>query len=128
MRPSLPAIMPARALSSPARTVASTRTASMRDSVFRPARCDFFGRYEPAVSPACQCVNVLYAGRQRRFAPRLAAVVRAEHFAVARRDIDLLGVTRVQRDRHQRAVRLHLVETLPSFADVAAAIKRAVLG
>ena len=33
----------------------------------------------------------------------------------------------MQADRHQRAVRLHLVEALPGLADVLAAIERAVL-
>ena len=43
-------------------------------------------------SPARQRVDVLDALRQRRLAPGLAAVLRAEHLAVARGDIDLLGV------------------------------------
>ena len=45
---------------------------------------------------------------------------------IARRDVDLLGVAVMQTDRHQRAVRRHPVEALPSLADVLAAVERAV--
>ncbi len=78
-------------------------------------------------SPAGQRVDVLHALRQRRLAPGRAAVLGAEHFAIARGDIHLLRVAVMQTDRHQRAVRLHLVEALPGLADVLAAIERAVL-
>src|SRR5580698_9363791 len=52
--------------------------------------------------------------------------MRTEDFTVARGDIDLLRIGMMQADRHQRAVRLHLVEPLPGLANVAAAIERAV--
>src|SRR5436190_21876377 len=68
-------------------------------------------------SPATERVDVLDVLRQRRPAPGLAAVLRAEHLAVARGDVDLLLVRRMQADRHQGAVRLHLVEALPRLAD-----------
>src|SRR5262249_16982588 len=81
----------------------------------------------PAASlAASQCVDVLHALRKRRFKPAFAAVLSAEHLAIARRDVDLLGLAVMQTDRHQRAVRRHLVETLPSLANVLAAIERAV--
>src|SRR5580700_9545172 len=114
-----------RELSSPAVSGVLTRTASTRGSDFLEPRSDSSRRYDPACprgsSPARQRVNVLHARRQRRFAPALAAVRRAEHFAIARRDVDLLGIAMMQAYRHQGAVRLHLVETLPSAADVPAA-------
>ena len=75
---------------------------------------------------ASQCVDVLHALRQRHFKPAFAAILGAEHLAIARRDVDLPGVAVMQTDRHQRAVRRHLVETLPSLADVLAALERAV--
>src|SRR3984957_10223810 len=119
-------------LNSPAVSGALTRTASTRGSDFPEPRSDSSRRYDRACPrgylPARQRVNVLHARRQRCFAPALAAVRRAEHFAVARRDVDLLGVGVMQADRHQGAVWLHLVETLPGAADVLAAIERAVLG
>src|SRR5262249_15391054 len=77
-------------------------------------------------SAASQCVDVLHALRQRHFKPAFAAILSAEHLAIARRDIDLLGVAVMQTDRHQRAVRRHPVEALPSLADVLAAVERAV--
>src|SRR5262245_24842191 len=62
---------------------------------------------------ARQRVDVLDVLRQRRFAPSRAAVLGAEHLAVARRDVDLLVVGGMQADRQQRAMRLDLVEALP---------------
>src|SRR6202022_4727096 len=59
-------------------------------------------------------------------APSFAAVLSAEHLAIARREVDLLGVAVMQADRHQRAVRRHLVETLPALTEVLAAVERAV--
>src|SRR5215472_413517 len=75
---------------------------------------------------ASQCVDVLHALRQRHFKPAFASILSAEHLAIARRDVDLLGVAAMQTDRHQRAVRRHPVEALPSLADVLAAVERAV--
>src|SRR5580700_5152686 len=119
-------------LNSPAVSGALTRIASTRGSDFPEPRSDSSRRYDRACprrySPARQRVNVLHARRQRRFAPALAAVRRAEHLAIARGNIDLLGVGMMQADRHQRAVRLHFVETLPGAADILAAVERAVLG
>ena len=60
--------------------------------------------------PTRQRVDVLHALRQRRLAPAGAAILRAEHLAVARGDVDLLGVGVMQADRHQRAVRLDLTD------------------
>src|SRR5262249_45298536 len=80
----------------------------------------------PPPLPASQCVDVLNILRQRHFKPAFAAILSAEHLAIARRDVDLLGVAVMQTDRHQRAVRRHPVEALPSLADVLAAVERAV--
>src|SRR5262249_35893965 len=66
-------------------------------------------------SAASQCVDVLHALRQRHFKPAFAAILSAEHLAIARRDVDLLGVAVMQTDRHQRAVRRHPVKALPSL-------------
>src|SRR6202030_2614625 len=100
-------------LNSPAASGALTRTASTRGSDFPEPRSDSSRRYDRACprgySPARQRVNVLNGGRQRRFTPALAAVRRAEDFAVAGGDVNLLGVGGMQADRHQGAVRLHLV-------------------
>src|SRR5579862_7152776 len=119
-------------LNSPAVSGALTRTASTRGSDFPGPRSDFSRRYDRACprgySPAGQRIDVLHAGRQRCFAPAFAAVMGAEHFAIARGDINLLGVGMMQADRHQGAVRLHLVEALPGAADILAAVERAVLG
>src|SRR5580693_7494602 len=119
-------------LNSPAVSGALTRTASTRGSDFPEPRSDSSRHCDRACprgySPAGQRVDVPHAGRQRRFAPALAAVRRAEHFAIARGDIELLGVGVMQAHRHQGAVRLHLVEALPGAADVLAAVERAVLG
>src|SRR5262249_3037385 len=71
-------------------------------------------------------VDVLHALRQRHFKPAFAAILSAEHLAIARRDVDLLGVAVMQTDRHQSAVRRHPVEALPSLTDVLAAVERAV--
>src|SRR5256885_1834675 len=76
--------------------------------------------------PASQRVDVLHALRQRHFKPAFAAILSAEHLAIARGDVDLLGVAVMQADRHQRPVRRHLVEALPGLADVLAAVERAV--
>src|SRR5215203_4342149 len=76
---------------------------------------------------ASQRVDVLNVLRQRCLTPGLAAILRAKHLAITGGDIDLLSVRGVQANRHQRAVRLHLVEALPALADVLAAIERAVL-
>src|SRR5262245_10903331 len=78
------------------------------------------------VPPCGRCVDVLHALRQRHFKPAFAAILSAEHLAIARRDVDLLGVAVMQTDRHQRAVRRHPVEALPSLADVLAPVQRAV--
>src|SRR5215468_11237713 len=77
-------------------------------------------------SAASQCVDVLHALRQRHFKPAFAAILSAEHLAIARRDVDLLSVAVMQTDRHQRAVWRHPVEALPSLADALAAVERAV--
>src|SRR5215475_11075355 len=77
-------------------------------------------------SAASQCVDVLHALRQRHFEPAFAAILSAEHLAIARRDVDLFGVAVMHTDRHQRAMRRHPVEALPSLADVLAAVERAV--
>src|SRR5215472_14316942 len=68
-------------------------------------------------------VDVLHALRQRHFKPTFAAILSAKHLAIAGRDIDLLGVLVMQADRHQRAMRRHFVETLPSLTDVLAAVE-----
>src|SRR5262249_8058776 len=62
----------------------------------------------------------LHALRQRHFKPAFAAILSAEHLAIARRDVDLLGVTVMPTDRHQRAVRRHLVEAHAARAPPAA--------
>src|SRR5262245_61874019 len=62
------------------------------------------------ISAAGERIDVLDAGWQRRRMPSFAAVLGAKHLAVARGDIDLICVVGVQADRHQRAVRLDLVE------------------
>src|SRR5262249_37238181 len=49
-------------------------------------------------SAASQCVDVLHALRQRHFKPAFAAILSAEHLAIARRDVDLLGVVVMQTD------------------------------
>src|SRR5580704_9380011 len=130
--PTSPAGIIARELNSPAVSGALTRIAFTRGSDFPEPRSDSSRHYDRACprgySPARQRVNVLHAGRQRRFAPALAAVRRAEHLAIARGDVDLLGVGVMQAHRHQGAVRLHFVEALPGAADVLAAVERAVLG
>jgi hypothetical protein len=64
---------------------------------------------------ASERVDVLHALRQRHFKPTVAAILRPEHLAIACRDIDLLGVAVMRADRHQRAVRRHLVEALPAL-------------
>src|SRR5262249_48577467 len=77
-------------------------------------------------SAASEGVDVLHALRQRHFKQAFAAILGAEHLAIAPRDEHLLGVAVMQTDRHQRAVRRHPVEALPSLADVLAAVERAV--
>src|SRR5262249_12801319 len=47
---------------------------------------------ELAPLAASQCVDVLHALRQRHFKPAFAAILSAEHLAIARRDVALLGV------------------------------------
>ena len=69
---------------------------------------------------------MLHALLQRHFKPALATILSAEHLAIACRDVDLLGVAVMQTDRHQRAVRRHLIKALPGFADILAAVKRTV--
>ena len=59
---------------------------------------------------------MLHALRQRHLNPAFAAIPSAEYLAISRSDINLLGVAGMQADRHQRAVRRHLVETLPRLA------------
>src|ERR1700728_2670783 len=71
---------------------------------------------------------MLHALRQRRLAPALAAILRAEYFAVASSNVNLLRIAVMQAHRHQRAMRLYFVETLPGLADIAAAVERAVFG
>src|SRR5262249_59153721 len=90
----------------------------------RPANAS--GEAGLAPLAASQCVDMLHALRQPHFKPAFAAILSAEHLAIARRDVDLLGVAVMQTDRHQRAVRRHPVEALPSLADVLAAVERAV--
>jgi hypothetical protein len=42
---------------------------------------------------ASERINVLHALRQRHFKPAFAAILSAEHLAIACRDVDLLGVS-----------------------------------
>ena len=79
-----------------------------------------------ALLSASQRVDMLHALRQRHFEPAFAAILSAKHLAIARGDVDLLGVAVMKADRHQRPVRRHLVEALPGLADVLATIERAV--
>src|SRR4029453_16604936 len=73
-------------------------------------------------------INVLHLARQRHRLPSLAGILSAEHLAVvAGADIDLLGIARVQADRHDRAVHLDLVEALPALAAVGAAVEAAAV-
>src|SRR6516162_3020267 len=81
---------------------------------------------ELAPLAASKRVDVLHALLQRHFKPAFATILSAEHLAIACRDVDLLGVAVMQTDRHQRAVRRHLVEALPGLTDVLAAVERAV--
>src|SRR5262249_25709948 len=73
--------------------------------------------------PPSRCAGLLAVAA---FQPTFAAILSAEHLAIARRDVDLLGVTVMQAYRHQRAVRRHFVETLPGLTDVLAAVECAV--
>src|SRR5438445_13505160 len=83
-------------------------------------------RRSPGRSAAGDGVNVV--DRERGLAPALAAVARAEHLAAARDAVHLRRVARVQRQRHHRRARLHVViEACPRAAEVRAAIERAVL-
>src|SRR5262245_23579383 len=116
-----PAVAPLSAIGLSAPVVLAVR-ATYRDT-------DATGALRPAPAPplpASQCVDVLNVQRQRHFKPAFAAILSAEHLAIARRDVDLLSVAVMQTDRHQRAVRRHLVETMPSLADVLTAVERAV--
>ena len=70
---------------------------------------------------------MLDALRQRHFKPTFAAILSTKHLAIARREVDLLGIAVMQADRHQRAVRRHFVETLPSLANVLTAVECTVL-
>src|SRR2546428_5615962 len=73
-------------------------------------------------------VDILDATGQRRLAPALAAVARAESLADARDAVDLVGIGGVQRQRHHRRPRLHaVVQAAPRLAEIGAAIERAVL-
>src|ERR1700693_4716008 len=79
--------------------------------------------------PARREIDVLDGPRQRHRGPCLAAVPRGEDLAVvAGTDTDLPRVGRMQRDRHDGAVHLHLVEALPRTAGVLAAIDATVVG
>src|ERR1700692_1561255 len=78
--------------------------------------------------PARHRIDVLDGPRQRHRGPCLAAVARGEDLAVvAGTDTDLPRVGRMQRNRHDGAVHLHLVEALPRAAGVLAAIDAAVV-
>ena len=69
---------------------------------------------------------MLHALRQRHFKPGVAAILSTKDLAIARRDVNLLGVPVMQADRHQSAVWGHFVEALPGLADVLAAVERGV--
>src|SRR6516164_1506466 len=112
---------PAAHISSPA----SMKQPSITSLCLRCPSAAYAGRGVESLA-ASQCVDVLHALRQRHFKPAFAAILSAEHLAIARRNVDLLGVAVMQTDRHQRAVRRHPVEALPSLADVLAAVERAV--
>src|SRR6516165_6682940 len=88
-----------------------------------PAARSYHARKSATTLTTSHRVDVLDILRQRHFKPTFAAILSAKHLAIARRDVDLLGVAVMQTDRHQRAVRRHFVETLPSFTDVLAAVE-----
>src|SRR6266850_6690241 len=82
------------------------------------------------VSPSSsgEGVDILDAIRQERLAPALPAVGRAEHLRAARDARDVLGVARIERERHHRGTRLHaFVLARPGPAEVGALVERAVL-
>src|SRR5260370_6369139 len=60
--------------------------------------------------------------------PALAAVLGAEHLALACGAVDPVRIGRALRDHHQRALHRHaVVEALPGLAQVTAAIERALV-
>jgi hypothetical protein len=60
-------------------------------SASTPISAAYAGRGVESLA-ASQCVYVLHALRQRHLKPAFAAILSAEHLAIARRDVDLLGV------------------------------------
>src|SRR5262249_3759316 len=79
-------------------------------------------------SAARHRIDVLNRARQRQRRPGLSAVVGAEHLAlIARAEIDLVWVGRMERHRHDRSVDLHLVKPTPRLPRVLAAIEPAVV-
>src|SRR5215467_5922207 len=63
-------------------------------------------------SAARDRVDVLNRARQRQRRPGLSAILGAEYLAlIARADIDLVRVGRMQRHRHDRSVDLHRLRT-----------------
>src|SRR5262249_3449461 len=82
----------------------------------------------PDHSAARHRIDVLDRTGYWQCRPGLAAILSAEHLTlVARADIDLIGVARVEPDRHDCAVDLHLVEAPPGLAGIVAAVETAVV-
>src|SRR5262249_819555 len=72
-------------------------------------------------------VEVAGAFWQPVLVPGLTAVLRAEHLPEARDAIDLIGVARMDCDRHHRGLRLDpVVKALPGLADIVGAVDRTV--
>src|SRR5687767_5370408 len=96
-------------------------------SIAPESKLDEIEGLKAAGSCACDGVDILHALRQPVFMPGGAAVLRAEYLPAARDAIDLRRVRRVHVGRHHRGVRFHaMIEALPRFSRVIAAIERAV--
>src|SRR4051794_19780513 len=90
--------------------------------------CWWRGTLSAKLSPDRQGVDVLYTGRQRQRLPGVAAILGPIHFAfITRTQVNLVGVAVMQRNGHDGAMHLHLVETFPRRAFVGAAVDAAVL-
>src|SRR5262249_25886391 len=127
IRPWPPASLPGRTSATPLQRRCRAASADRSTSSPRPARSSFARRLNPLFT-ARHLADVLAGPRPGQRLPGRAAVLCAEHLAlIARADIDLSGVARMQPDRHDRAVHLHLVESAPSLAGIVAAIEAAVV-
>src|ERR1043165_8166724 len=75
-----------------------------------------------------QAVDAFDAVGQLVLAPAFAAVLGTEHLTLAGGAIDAVRIGRALGDDHQRALHRHVVvEALPSLAEVAAAVERALV-